>query len=228
MSKEPKAGKPNTDKTATVDGLTPKQYLRALDTAKLEFEVRDLERADELGELSHRTTVTHESFTGTFRLYGEVDSISVERLRQATARYAAAYPEAPITLIISSPGGSAFDGMVLFDHLRALSGDGHKITTVVRGMAGSMAGILAQAGDDRVIGPESYLVIHEASSDAWGTASEMGDHVELLNRLCRQFEGIYARRSKISAKEIKLRTKKTDWYVNSAEAKKLGFADRIG
>ena len=88
--KEPKVKDQKPEKE-----MTGKQYLRALDIAKMEYEVREAQRADELGELSHRTTITHESFSGTFRLYGEVDSGSVERLRQATARYAAAYPKLP-------------------------------------------------------------------------------------------------------------------------------------
>ena len=76
--------------------------------------------------------------------------------------------------------------------------------------------------------PESYLVIHEASTEAWGKASAMVEQVEVLNRLCRQAEAVFARRSKLSAKDIKIRTKKVDWYVSAKEAKTLGFADRIG
>ena len=224
--KEPKAGKIKKDKAE--GELTYKQYLRTLDIAKMELEVREAQRADELSELTHKTTITHEAFTGTFRLYGEVEGVSMERLRIATARYAAAYPKGPITLIISSPGGSMFDGLVMFDQLRALSADGHKITTIVRGMAGSMAGVLAQAGDVRVIGPESYLVIHEPSSMAWGKTSDMIDELAVMKRLTRQAEDVFSRRSKLTAKEIKAKTLKTDWYVDSKLAKSLGFADRIG
>ena len=224
--KEPRVKK---DKKVTEgDGLTYKQYLRTLDIAKMELEVREAQRADELGELAHKTTITHESYSGTFRLYGDVDSVSVERLRQATARYAAAYPKLPITLIISSPGGSVFDGFILLDHLRALSAEGHKITTVVRGMAGSMAAVLTQAGDVRIIGPESYLVIHEPSSAAWGKTSDMIDEVDVMKRLSRQMEELFARRSKMSAKEIKAKTLKKDWYINAKESKTYGFCDRIG
>ena len=75
-------------------------------------------------------------------------------------------------------------------------------------MAGSMAGVLTQAGDVRVIGPESYLVIHEPSSMAWGKTSDMIDEVEMMKRLSRQMEELFARRSKMSAKEIKAKTLK--------------------
>ena len=203
-------------------------HILNLEVAQLELEVREKERTDELAELNHRTVVAHESFAGTFRLYGEVEPNSMERLRAATARYAAAYPGGPITLIISSPGGAVFDGFVLFDHLRALSADGHKITTVVRGMAASMAAVLAQAGDVRVIGPESFLMIHEPSSEMWGKTSDMSEHVATMKRLRQQMEQIMARRSKLSASETKKRTLKTDWYVSAKESKSFGFADKIG
>jgi len=213
---------------STLTKKEARQYVLQLEVAKAELEVREATRADELAELNHKTTVAHEAFTGVFRLYGEVDAPSMERLRVTTARYAAAYPGAPITVIISSPGGAVFDGFVLLDHLRALSGDGHKITTVVRGVAGSMAAVLSQAGDVRVIGPEAYLVIHEPSSMAWGTTSDMADQVEMMKTLRTQMERVFIRRSKVTAKMIKVNTAKRDWYVGAKDCKALGLVDRVG
>jgi len=230
MSKKDKTLTPTPlpDDPDTLTKKEAKQYVLQLEVAKIELEVREAQRADELAELGHKTTISHEQFAGTFRLYGYVDSVSMERLRVSTARYAAACPDAAITLIISSPGGSVFDGWVLFDHLRALSADGHKITTVVRGMAASMAAVLAQAGDVRIIGAESFLMIHEPSSGAWGKTSDLADELAMMKRMTRQAESVLARRAKLSAAEIRKRSLKTDWYVSSVEAKKFGFVDRIG
>lgn len=210
------------------DKVSYKQYIRQLDVAKCEFEVAQQQREHELGEIAHNLTLAHEGYNGVFRLYGDVDGSSVERLRLSTARYAATHPKAPIGLIISSPGGSMFDGFVLYDHLRALSNSGHKITTTVRGIAASMGAVLAQAGDVRVIGPESYLLIHEASSMTWGTSTAMKEEVAQVARFCRQMEQLFARRSTMSAAAIRAKTKKTDWLLDSKEARKLGFADKIG
>jgi ATP-dependent Clp protease protease subunit len=95
-------------------------------------------------------------------------------------------------------------------------------------MAASMAAVLAQAGDVRVIGSESFLMIHEPSSEAWGKTSDMKDHLAIMKRLRGQIEHAMARRSKLSAKEIKAKTMKFDWYVDAKQAKALGLADRIG
>ena len=205
-----------------------KARIRDLDLLKLEYEVREAQMDSELRELQHLDEMSREPYHGIFRLYDEVTSNSVERLRVGTGKYAKAFPGEPITLVISSPGGSLFDGWVLFDHLRALSAEGHEITTLVRGMAGSMAGILTQAGDVRVIGPEAYVVIHEASSFAGGTTSEMRDQQELIEQLNAQALSVFTRRSKLNAKEIAKRTYKRDWYITAKECKALGIMDRIG
>jgi ATP-dependent protease ClpP protease subunit len=91
-----------------------------------------------------------------------------------------------------------------------------------------MAAVLLQAADERVIGPESYLVIHEAASMAWGKASEVKEESDLLIRFNRHTENVLARRSKLTPKEIRQRSYKKDWYVNAKECKKHGFVDRIG
>jgi len=205
-----------------------KARVRDLELLKLEYEVREAQIDSEQRELSHLDEMSREVYHGIFRLYDEVTSNSVERLRVGTGKYAKAFPGEPITLVISSPGGSLFDGWVLFDHLRALSAEGHEITTLVRGVAGSMAGILTQAGDVRVIGPESYVVIHEASSMGWGKASEMKEQADLIEQLNSQALGVFARRSKLTVKEIVKRTYKKDWYIGAVECKKLGIVDRIG
>jgi Vilmaviridae head maturation protease len=205
-----------------------KSYVRGLELVKLELEVREAQIKNESLELDHSEGLALESHHGIFRLYDEVTPGSVERLRLHTGRFARTFPGEPVTVVISSPGGSLFDGWVLFDHLRALSDDGSKITTVVRGMAGSMAGILTQAGDKRVIGPESYVVIHEASSIAWGKASEMKEQSDLIEQLNKQALDVFVRRSKLTEKEINKRTYKKDWFIGAKECVKLGIMDKVG
>jgi len=75
------------------------------------------------------------------------------------------YPGEPMEIVFTSPGGSVVDGMALYDFIQTLRSDGHHITTTALGMAASMAGVLLQAGDTRVMGRESWLLIHEACTD---------------------------------------------------------------
>lgn len=68
-------------------------------------------------------------------------------------------PKCAITLRFYSPGGDVIAGMYLFDYLKQLGRDGHVLTTEAYGYAASMAGILLQVGDHRIIGRESYILI---------------------------------------------------------------------
>src|SRR5690606_40252913 len=111
-------------------------------------------------------------------------------------------PGAPITIKINSPGGSVFEGLALYDRLRALSALGHHITTVSYGMAASMGGILLQAGDTRLVAPNAWFLIHEVSTITWGNTSEIEDQIEFTRRLQDQLLEILASRSKLSKAKI--------------------------
>ena len=136
---------------------------------------------------------------------------------------------APFTVIFRSPGGQVIPGMALFDFLRAMSAKGHEITTVVRGYAASMAGILLQAGDHRIIGPESYLMIHEISAGTGGKIGEIQDAVKFYEMLCERVVDIFVKRSggKCTSANFKKHWTRIDWWLSSEDTVRYGFADEI-
>jgi ATP-dependent Clp endopeptidase proteolytic subunit ClpP len=137
------------------------------------------------------------------------------------------HPGKPLTITLNSPGGSVIAGRALYDHLRDLAKE-HHITVKCRGMAASMGGILLQAGDKRIIGPESMVLIHEVSSGTVGKVGYMEDSLEFSKMLWVKLSEILAKRSKMSAEEIRKKTHKFDWWLSAQEAVDLGFADEIG
>jgi len=56
----------------------------------------------------------------------------------------------------------------------------------------------------------------------------MTDQVELMKTLRTQVERVMTRRSKVTARMIKEKTRKVDWYVGAKDAKALGLADKVG
>lgn len=145
-----------------------------------------------------------------------------------------------MTIKIDSPGGSVIDGLHLFDEITAYSlrewdtrdipKGTHKTTIVVRGYAASMAGILLQAADERVMGPESSLLVHEVSTFASGKIGEVKDEVKWLDRLSERVANIFVARScgKTSMEEFLAGWNRTDWWLDSEAALARGFIDRIG
>lgn len=157
-------------------------------------------------------------------------------------------PNCDMDITINSPGGSVIDGMHLFDQITAYSlrgGGTHKVTITVRGYAASMAGILLQAADVRLIGPESYLMIHEISAGTGGKIGEIKDDVKWYQKLCDRVVDIFVARASDAARvdalrdeplgvvgidkeEFGKRWERHDWWLDSKEALELGFVDGIG
>jgi ATP-dependent Clp endopeptidase proteolytic subunit ClpP len=136
-------------------------------------------------------------------------------------------PTCSITIVFNSPGGSVIDGMSLFDYITQLQDAGHHITTRAMGYAASMAGILLQAGNTRQMGREAYILVHEISTVTGGTMGQIEDEVEFLKKIQKRIVAIFAKRSKLSAKEIEKRWKRTDWWIDSDDALKLGIVDEV-
>ena len=141
-------------------------------------------------------------------------------------------PGCDIELQVNSPGGVIFDGFALIDFLRGLRADGHKITAVTYGMAASMAGVILQAADERVMGQNAFLLIHEGSLGAIGDFGDVEDRVELMglmhDRILSLFEGrAKAINPKTTKAFIRNRWKRKDWWLTADEAARLGFVDEV-
>lgn len=163
-------------------------------------------------------------------VYLFTDQVSASSSRACMAQLSTWHrldPQCPMEIVFSSPGGSVIDGMALFDFIQELRREGHTITTGARGMAASMAGILLQAGDVRWIGSEAYLLIHEVQAGAVGKVGEMEDEMELIHKMCDRILGIFAARCHLTAKQLSIRWRRKDWWLDSTESLKLGFVDEV-
>lgn len=156
-----------------------------------------------------------------------VTSASVKACIAALSRWHRLDPGCPIELVFNSPGGSVIDGFALWDYLALLKREGHHLTTVCRGMAASMAGILLQAGDVRVVGSESVILVHEISFGAGGKIGEVEDEVAFAKMLTQRVLKIFASRTKMTERQIRAKWERKDWWLDSDEALKLGFCDEI-
>lgn len=221
------------------DDRTPKE--KKLSEIKLEKEIEklDLEQARlglaiegsqlEVAEMhrDERDALAHNSEARRYNFLGGVEERSVDAAIKTLDEWARISKER-ITVIFNSPGGSVFNGLALYDAIQAIKAEGVPVTTVVRGMAASMAGILLQAGDERIIGENAYILIHEVSSVHIGNASELDDQLKLTKRLQARCLDILAKRSTFTTSQIERKWKKTDWWLDATESCEFGFADKVG
>lgn len=136
-------------------------------------------------------------------------------------------PDCDVTLIFNSPGGGVIDGMALFDYLMQFRQRGHKLITVALGYAASMAGILLQAGEERQMGREAYVLIHEVSFGATGKIGEIEDEMKFVKMIQARVLDIFAARSKCKRSYIARQWRRKDWWLNSDTAVKLGIVDSV-
>lgn len=125
---------------------------------------------------------------------------------------------------INSAGGEVFDGIAIGNAIRAHKG---RKTTVVDGLAASIASVIAQAGDERVVQPGSMMMIHDAFGVCMGNAAEMAKMAETLDQVSANLAEIYSARGGRTAAEWRDDMRTERWYT-AAEAVTAGLADRVG
>jgi ATP-dependent Clp endopeptidase proteolytic subunit ClpP len=138
-------------------------------------------------------------------------------------------PGGDITININSPGGSVTHGLALYDTIQRLRRNGHRVTVRGSGLVASMASVLLQAGDERVMDKRAKLLIHEGGANMRGemTAGEMED-AQFFGKVLRDdILDIYVERSNMTKRQIETKWKRRDWLLTADEALKYGFVDRV-
>lgn len=128
-----------------------------------------------------------------------------------------------ITLLVNSPGGSVFDGLAIY---AALVETKAEITGKVMGVAASAASFILMACKRIVMPENSFLMIHNPSSLAWGDSSTMRETADWLDKIGNQLVNIYATRTGKAVDQIKSWLDAETWFT-AAEAKDNGFADEV-
>lgn len=198
-----------------------------LELAKLRIEVQKAQQDLTTARLHYAMDMADRETRGMFHLSGSIDTHLANRLANDLDAYCHMNPGGDVEIHIHSPGGSVFSGFAIYDRLMQARAQGHHVYTIAYGYAASMAGILLQAGTTRIMSRDAYLMIHEVSTVAIGKVSELTDETKLVNRLQdRSFEKL-AERSKLSAKQIRGKCSRKDWWLDAEEALANGFIDEI-
>lgn len=128
-----------------------------------------------------------------------------------------------INLRINSPGGSVFDGFAMFESLKR-----HKarVEVDIDGLAASAASVIAMAGDEIRVGESSFVMIHEPFGGVMGTAGDMRDTANLLDKIRDQITAAYEKRTGNSAEQLNEWMAAETWFTGP-EAVEAGFADKL-
>ena len=94
-----------------------------------------------------------------------------------------------INIYVNSGGGSVFAGMAIYNMLKRHKG--HK-TVYVDGLAGSIASVIALAGDKVVIPSNAYMMIHKPWCASHGNSNELREIANTLDKIEEGILNVYA------------------------------------
>lgn len=131
-----------------------------------------------------------------------------------------------INVRINSPGGDVFDGLAIYNALKAHPA---KIVSTIEGIAASAASFIALAGETVTMAPSAFMMIHKAWGFTIGNADDHRDAVNTLDKIDGQLAAVYATKTGKSADEmLALMKGESDgtWFTGD-EAKAIGLVDAL-
>jgi ATP-dependent Clp endopeptidase proteolytic subunit ClpP len=158
------------------------------------------------------------------RLYGPSAVAAQMRIGEVVCSADDALEAVEVT--INSPGGSVMEGTRIYNALRGMAARGVEITTTVDGLAASMGSVILMAGDVRQMTKGSRVMIHEASTMAWGDARTMQRNADLLEGISAEIAGIYAERTGGDVAAIRGLMYDETW-MDASKAQELGFVHSV-
>ena len=134
----------------------------------------------------------------------------------------------PIEIILSSPGGSLYDGFVLADIIDRLK---TPTTIIVMGYAFSMGSIILMSGYSnpnvrKVCYPSSTALIHSGSTYLEGTANTVKDTFQFNQRMEERVKRYILSHSHMTEQEYE-KMERYEWYLLSEDMLRLGLVDEV-
>ena len=128
-----------------------------------------------------------------------------------------------INLRINSGGGEVFDGIAVANMLARHPA---RIVTTIDGIAASIASLIAVTGDEVQMPENAMMMIHNPAGGVMGTAADMRDWADVLDKTGAAMVTSYVRKTGMPAEKMAALLDAETW-LTAQEAKDLGFADTI-
>ncbi|MEO3690958.1 ATP-dependent Clp protease proteolytic subunit [Roseateles paludis] len=157
-------------------------------------------------------------------VFGEID----DKMALATCRRLLALSQesdAPITLLISSPGGHVESGDAIHDMIRFVRAP---VTTVGTGWVAS-AGThiyLAAPKERRLALPNTRFMIHQPAGGAGGQASDIAIQAKEIIRTRERIAGVIARETGQPLDRVRVDIER-DFWMSAQEAIDYGLVSRV-
>ena len=129
----------------------------------------------------------------------------------------------PIKLLINSGGGSITAGISCMDTILRSKVPVH---TYVDGFAASAATFITVVGNKRFMSRNSYMLIHQLSSNFWGTYANFEDEKKNLDLMMKTIKKVYKEHTNVPMKDLN-NVLKHDLLWDAQECLHFGLIDEI-
>ena len=160
----------------------------------------------------------------TVLVFGTItDALASETVRKLLALDAES--SAPITMIVSSPGGHLESGDAIHDVVRFVASPVHMVGT---GWVGSAAThlYLGAARERRVCLPQTRFLIHQPSGGAGGAASDMAIQAQEILKARERIAEVIARETGQPIERVRQDIER-DLWMPAQEAVAYGLVSRV-
>jgi len=157
-------------------------------------------------------------------VFGEID----DKMAHATCRRLlalAADSDAPITLLISSPGGHVESGDAIHDMIRFIKAP---VTTVGTGWVASAGAhiYLAPPKERRLCLPNTRFMIHQPAGGAGGQASDIAIQAREILKTRERIAAVIARQTGKALATV-VNDMERDYWMSAEEAIAYGIVSRV-
>jgi ATP-dependent Clp endopeptidase proteolytic subunit ClpP len=134
------------------------------------------------------------------------------------------YNPSKIICYIDSGGGDAQTGLSIYNFLKRYDA---RVEVEIIGLAGSIASVIAMAANKGKlrIARNGFMMIHQAEGICWGTAEELRQNADLIEKYTAQIVDIYSQRTGKTVDEINALIAGGDYWMSGTEAVDQGFCD---
>ena len=131
--------------------------------------------------------------------------------------------EPMIRVHIMSEGGDVYAGLNM---MNVLERSRVKVVTIAQGACCSAATFVLLGGKERRMGKNAYLLIHQISTEMWGSFNDLKHELKSTDKLMKMLKDMYLTKTKIPEAKFKSLMKK-DIYLPPDKCIKYGIVSEI-
>lgn len=183
------------------------------------------EQFEKLADIKAQFKAETNENESTLTIYGDIgeswwgDSVSASQIERTLKDITSN----TIHVHLNSGGGDVFDGIAIYNQLKNHSA---KIVIHVEGLAASAASLILMAADEAIIYTGAMVMIHEASTYAWGTKTDIQKTLNALDGIDKSITDIYMTKYLGERSEIETMINNETWFT-ADEVVEIGLADKV-